>query len=127
MNTIIPILSALIGIMIGHWLSRKRDFENVKREIRINYLIEAYRKLERGAVPQAKCFNKGDFESAIADIQMLGNPDQVNIAYQFAIRASQGDGSKLQELLENLRIELRKELSIKNTGLPKVSPFRINS
>jgi hypothetical protein len=126
MDIIIPILSALLGLIIGHWLSLRRDFENKKREIRVNYLIEAYRKLERGATPNAKNFNKGDFESAIADIQMLGNPEQVIIAYEFAIKASQGDGSKLQKLLENLRMELRKELSIKNNKIPKISPFRIN-
>ncbi|MCK4912109.1 MAG: hypothetical protein KAS05_00120 [Candidatus Omnitrophica bacterium] len=126
MNIIIPILSALFGLIFGHWLNRRRNFENKKREIRINYLIEAYRKLERGAIPNAKNFDKGDFESAIADIQMLGNLEQVNIAYEFAIKATQGDGSKLQELLENLRMELRNELSIKNNKLPKISPFRIN-
>jgi hypothetical protein len=126
MNIIVPIISAAFGLILGHWLSLRRDFENKKREIRINYLIEAYRKLERGAIPIAKNFNKGDFESAIADIQMLGNPEQVNIAYEFARKASQGDGSQLQELLENLRMELRKELSIKNNKLQEVSPFRIN-
>ena len=126
MNIIMSTLSALFGLILGHWLGCRRDFENKKREIRINYLIEAYRKLERGAIPNAKNFDKGDFESAIADIQMLGNIEQVNIAYEFAIKAAQGDGSKLQELLENLRMELRNELLIKNNKLPKVSPFRIN-
>lgn len=124
-NYIIPIVSAILGLVIGHWFSRKRDFENKKREIRINYLIEACRKLERGALPKAKKFEKGDFESAIADIQMLGNPQQVNLAHEFAIEASRGDGSKLQELLENLRKELREELSIKNDNLPKIRPFRM--
>ena len=126
MDIIIPILSALLGLILGHWLTRRRDFEHQKREIRINYLIEAYRKLDRGAVPNAKKFDKGDFESAIADIQMLGNLEQVNIAYEFANCAAKGDGSKLQQLLENLRRELRNELSIKNNKLPKICPFRIN-
>ena len=126
LNIIIPIITALFGLIAGHYLSMKRDIENEKRKIRINYLIEAYRKLERGASPNSKKFDKGDFESAIADIQMLGNLEQVNLAYDFAINASKGDGSKLQELLENLRKELRQELSVINKKLPKVCPFRIN-
>ncbi len=126
MNIIIPILIALFGLILGHQLTLRRDFKNKKKEIRINYLIEAYRKLERGAIPNAKKFDKGDFESAIADIQMLGNPEQVNIAYEFAIEASQDNGSKLQKLLENIRMELRNELLIKNNKLPKIRPFRIN-
>jgi hypothetical protein len=125
-NIIIPIITGFIGLIVGHLLSVRRDIENEKRKVRINYLIEAYRKLERGAIPNAKKFDKGDFESAVTDIQLFGNIEQVNLSYDFAINASKGDGSKLQELLENLRKELRQELSIMNKNLPKARPFRIN-
>lgn len=125
-NIVLPITTAIAGLIVGHLLSMKRDLRNKKREIRINYLIEAYRKLERGAQPASKNYISADFESAIADIQMLGNVDQVKLAYDFAIQSSLGDGSKLQVLLENIREELRQELAIKKGDLPKVSPFRIN-
>jgi hypothetical protein len=126
MSIYIPIASGLLGLFLGHWLSQRRDLKNKKREIRTQYLIEAYRKLERGAVPNAKKFDKGDFESAIADIQLFGNIEQVKIAFEFATQASRGDGSKLQILLEDIRKDLRKELSIEINNLPKVNPFRIN-
>ena len=124
-NIVLPITTAMAGLIVGHLLSIKRDLSNKKREVRINYLIEAYRKLERGAQPQSKNYSSADFESAIADIQMLGNVDQVKLTYEFAVQASKGDGSKLQLLLENLRKELRQELAIKKGDLPKVRPFRM--
>jgi len=79
-SNIISIIVAVIGWIIAHYFTSKRDFANKKREIRINYLAEAYRKLERGAMPLSKKYNPGDFESAIADIQLFGNPEQVKIA-----------------------------------------------
>ncbi len=123
---IIALILAVIGWIIAHFFSSKRDFNNKKREIRINYLTEAYRKLERGAMPTSRKFDPADVESAIADIQLLGNPKQVNMAYKFAEKVSHGDGTGLQELLEDLRRELRKELKVSNTDVPKISPFRIS-
>ncbi len=98
MYILIPILTALVGLIIGHWFTGKRDLENKKRGIRLNYLIEAYRKIERGSMPTAKKYDKGDFESAIADIQMLGKIEQVNIAYKFSEEASNSDNADLQTL-----------------------------
>ncbi len=126
---IIALVSGFIGIFIGvlgHLFALKRDFDNKKREIRISYLIEAYKKIERGAMPNSDLYNKGEFESAIADIQLLGSEEQVKVAFEFAKKASQGDGSKLQDLLENLRRELRQELKLDYNKLEKVTPFRIN-
>lgn len=76
MNIYITIASGMFGLFLGHWLSQRRDFRNKQREIRTQYLIEAYRRLERGAIPNAKKFDKGDFESAIADIQLFGNTNK---------------------------------------------------
>lgn len=125
MNVIVPAITAILGIIIGNFLNQKRDSKNKKKDIRITYLIEAYRRLERGSAPHAKFFNQSEFESAIADIQMLGNVDQVKIAFKFAKDASENSNANLQPLLENLRGELRNELSIINKDLPKIAPFRM--
>jgi hypothetical protein len=117
---------AVFGLVVAHWFTSRRDFANKKREIRTNYLAEAYRKLERGAMPPSKKYDRGDFESAIADIQLFGNPKQVKIAHQFAEKAAKGNGTNLQSLLEDLRADLRKELKISVEGIPPVKPFRID-
>ena len=120
---IISIIIAVIGWVIAHYFTSKRDFANHKRGIRINYLAEAYRKLERGAIPESKKYDRGDFESAIADIQLFGNLKQVKIAHQFAKKAAKGDGANL---LEDLRADLRRELKISAEDVPPIKPFRID-
>src|SRR6266850_7936361 len=42
-------LVAIIGLGVTHALSSRRDLNSEKRKIRINFMIEAYRKLEAGS------------------------------------------------------------------------------
>ncbi len=103
---LIAILSLLSGIVLGfvsHFLSKRRDLYNKKKEIRIKYLIEDYKRIERGSMPVSKRYDKGEFEEAIADIPLFGKSKQVKIAHDFARLASEGNGN-LQKLLESLSI-----------------------
>ncbi len=122
----IPVIIAILGLMGGHFLSNRRESEKRKKEMRVTYLIEAFRKLEKGASPTANNYSPGDFESAISDIQLFGSGSQVKLAQKFCKSASEGDGSLLQDLLENIRNELRTELSLPKEKLPKISPFRVS-
>lgn len=125
---LIAAVSCLSGILIGfsgHVLNKRRDFLNKKREIRISYLIEAYRRIERGAQPVSNLYNEKDFEGAVADIQLFGNTNEVQSVFDFAERLREGDGAGLQKLLESLRGELRKELGLTTENIPKVTPFRL--
>lgn len=126
-TVVIPLVTAVIGLFVGHLLTTRREAARRRREIRINYLIDAYRKLERGSAPTSDLYNAGEFESAIADIQLLGNVDQVALAHKFCEAANSGDGSLLQELLEDTRLELRNELQLCGEGLPSIRPFRIET
>jgi hypothetical protein len=51
-------------------------------------------------------------ESAVADIQLLGSPEQVHLARQFALEFAGAGQASLDRLLEALRLELRKELAL---------------
>ena len=121
---LITTLTAVIGWAIAHKLSAARDLKNKRREIRIGYLVEAYRKIERGSVPEAKGYKPEDFETAIADIQLFGSPKQVELAHQFAEAASRGDSPTLDLLLKELRDDLRRELDLGNVE-KTIRPFRI--
>ena len=123
---IIPICTAIAGLVGGHFFADRRENLKRKREIRIEYLVSAYRKLEKGATPTSKEYSSGEFEAAISDIQLFGNHEQVILAHKFCQAAANGDGSLLQKLLENIREELRKELGVKQSKLPAITPFRIN-
>lgn len=124
---VIPFGTALVGLFVGHFLATRRKAVGRRREIRIDYLVGAYRKLERGSTPTSDLYSAGDFESAIADIQLLGNVSQVVLAHRFCEAASSGDGSLLQELLEDIRLELRNELQLSDKSLPAIRPFRIET
>jgi hypothetical protein len=108
-------LIAIIGLGISHGLTTRRDLNAEKRKIRINFMIEAYRKLENGS---CRGSNQGkyseEFHSAIADIQLPGSPKQVEIAQMIASALGSRSGSliTINELLNVLRTELRSELNL---------------
>lgn len=128
----IAALVAIIGFGVSHWLTSKRDVKAEKRKIRINFMIEAYRNLENGScrgLNQEKYSDK--FHSAIADIQLLGSPLQVEKARKIASALGSGTGQpvSINELLNALRIELRSELGLQAVSSEIVilrSPDEIN-
>ena len=103
---------ALVGWFVVHWLNVQRDQRNKKRELRIQYLIEAYRRLERSVDRPGRERKKEDFESAIADIQLFGTSEQIRLAVEVGEElAAQGTVS-LKKLLPELRRDLRQELDL---------------
>jgi hypothetical protein len=115
---LIPLLITTLVVIIGwyvvHFFTAKRDQENKKREIRVQYLIEAFRLLanasQRKPEPNSQYFR--DMESAVADIQLLGTESQIESLNAFLKEfASKGSGS-LDDLLSDLRNDLRHELKL---------------
>jgi len=68
---IVAIITAtitIIGWFYAHKLSRRRDQENKRKELRIKYLIEAWKKLEFASNRKEK-FDKVEFiERPLAEI-----------------------------------------------------------
>jgi hypothetical protein len=110
---------AIVGLGVTHALTSRRDLNAEKRKIRINFMIEAYRKLEAGS-SRGKDQEKypDQLPSAIADIQLLGSPEQVEVAKRIAWLLGTGSGKPvtINELLVALRSELRKELNLEAVG-----------
>lgn len=113
-TTIIPILItasiAVIGWFIIHQLSISRDIKNKRVELKIKYLIEAYRKLEN--VSYRDNPNMHEFETAMADIQLLGTKRQVELSKKIAIEFAQKKTVLLDDLLNDLRDDLRELLRL---------------
>ncbi len=110
-------LTAIIAVggwFIGHQLSAERDRINKQREIRVGYLINAYRRLANASMRQPE---KGsqyyrDMESAMADIQLFGKESQINQAKHFMEEFQKTGKGPLDELLNTLRDDLRKEMNL---------------
>jgi len=77
------------------------------------YLLEAYRRLEMAA-------NRDDytvelkiaFESALADIQLLGSNIEISKAIEFMKAHASKKGATIDQLLCQLRNDLREELEL---------------
>jgi hypothetical protein len=116
---LIGVVVAVVGWGIVHWLQSRRDQTAEKRKIRIQFMIEAYRKLESSACrgPNQKQYSE-QLYSAIADIQLLGSPEQVDIAKRVAqdLGDQSGRTKEINVLLNALRSELRRELRLPQVG-----------
>jgi hypothetical protein len=112
-TTLISALLALLAGFAGYILGIRRDRLSKRRDLRTQYLLDAYRRLE-GASNWQDLSNddKKALESASADIQLLGSPEQVRLARLFAQEFAGSRIASLDPLLEALRHELRKELAL---------------
>ena len=116
---LIPLLVTTVIAVVGWWVAHstatKRDQANKRRDPRIQYLIDAYRKLESVS-------NRGEnspewgqnLESAIADIQLFGSAGQVAMAKKFASDMANTRQASGNDLLNDLRRDLRHELNLEN-------------
>ncbi len=122
----LAIIGTIFSLFIGHSLSQKRDFENRKNEIRIQYLIDAYRKIEDASnreEPNDKRLLQ--LESAIADIQLFGSEKQVRLALKIAEDMARTKSAGTLELLQEFRASLREELGVPQVEIGKWSFLRI--
>jgi len=112
----VTLVVAALGGWFGHHLSMRRDLAGERRKLRVSYLLEAYRRLEGAANRDDTSRCRPDYESAIADIQLLGSPRQVSLARQFAIEIATKRTSSLDDLLFDLRQSLRAELELESVS-----------
>ncbi len=104
------VLAGIVGWLAVHWFSMSRDRRNKIRDLKTKYLIEVFQKFERNLhVPK---LNKSEMESALADIQLFGENEEIELAKKFMNDFTNQGGADLSELLELLRANLRKELKL---------------
>jgi len=116
LKIIITICLAVIGWLIAHSFTAKRDLKNKQREISITHLINTYRILTNDVSHRELTDERNEkLENILADIQLFGSQEQVELAKNLAISASAGGKFELDPLINSLRNDLRKELN-----LPKV-------
>lgn len=110
---VITTIVAISGWLAAHRLSAARERTAKRRETRVSYLIEAYRRFE--SVCQRTPLGPDEaklLESAIADIQLFGTPSQISLARKFVQEYSSKKKADVDQLLADLRRDLRSELGL---------------
>jgi hypothetical protein len=120
--TIISALVIIVGWPAVYLFDKHRDLINRQKEIRIKYLIEVYRLLD-SVSNRSEDAPYNNLESAIADVMLFGTEKQIDIARQIVKSFVDDRKANLTPLLNDLRMELRKELRIKATD--KYASLRI--
>lgn len=121
-----PLLAAIIGGLIVHFATRRRDAENERRRQRIDYLLKAYRTLADSAHRVMSQEQTESFEGALSDVVLLGNADQIRLAREIGAKLADGGEASVDDLLVSFRKVLREELDLKDDGLTQVPVVRFN-
>ena len=103
-----------VGWFVSSFLTTVRSIGEDRRRLRIKYLMKTYKTLE------AASYQEGEpalvpLEKAIADMQLLGNRKQIELAIKIADDIDEKGGASTNDVLRELRQMLRKELGLKKT------------
>lgn len=122
--TILAPLVAVIGWFVAHQFNVYRDRRSKRRDMIAQYLLEAYRRLEAAANREKTDEQAYAFESAIADIQLLGSSDEISTTVTYLLAHAAGGGALIDDVLCLLRNDLRKELGLSPAdGKPLIFRF----
>lgn len=108
MALVVGVFLAVAGWLVNEFFARRA----VRRNMRIEYLLSAYRRLENASNRPMTLVHEAALEEAISDIQLLGSPRQVEMATTFARRFAKDQRADTEPLLEDLRTSLRRELQL---------------
>jgi hypothetical protein len=100
----------------------RREAEKKTADIRIEYLIDCWTKIERaanlGEKPSKDKLEKSydELEQAVAKVILLGDPSEVDAAKLFARDLAAGSNASVDKLLNALRDSLREKLELPKAG-----------
>jgi len=107
-----------IGVTITGWLvvsylNNQQEITQKKRDLRVKYLLDAYFRLENSDHRNFDSPTNGYIymkyaESALTSIQLLGEPETIQLANKYILTG----GDHYSDLLQALRNNLRKELNL---------------
>ena len=122
--TIVAALIGLIGVVIGwvvaHRLTLRREVKSKQRETIVKFLIEAYQKLVSLAY-DSKYGKKGndeylqrvgELQLVMLNIQLFGSDEQIILAKSILDGLTNKNPIDFLPLLNKLRDDLRKELQL---------------
>lgn len=121
-------LAVAIVVAAGGWIvSGVLARRGARRDLRVQYLVSAYRALDDASNRSPiSAQHERSLETAVADVVLLGTDQQVELANAFSRAFAQDGHADSSQLLEALRVDLRKELLLGDVG-PRSTWLRIES
>lgn len=120
------LVGAVVGGMVVHRLTLRRESLAARRAQRVAFLLDAYRKLidasERDILGEQR---RANLESALADIMLLGGANEIEATERFQRDFVEERGASLVPVIVALRTSLRSELGIETVDLPAKFNFRL--
>lgn len=123
---LLSLISAVVGGLIvafaNHVMTRQREQEKKASDVRIEYLIDCWMKIERAAClgpdlgTDMKNNRLDELELAIAKVILLGDVAEVGAAKKFARDLAAGSNASVRDLLDSLRDSLREKLGLQPAG-----------
>ena len=105
---------AVLGWIIGHYFTNRRNRIQKRRDLTIEHLIKAYRILTTEiAHRQETKEGAKKLENILSDIQLFGSLVQVELAKNLIEVVVSGNEFELDPLINSLRNDLRKQLGLK--------------
>jgi hypothetical protein len=116
-KNLITVAIAVLGWIVGHYFTSRRDRLTKKRDISLQYQINAYRVLTDDISHRPQVEERiRKLESVITDIQLFGSARQISLVKKLATDVVEVGEFELDSLINDLRDDLRREI-----GLSKVS------
>lgn len=108
------VVAAAVAAVLAHRLTSQRDQANRRSDLRVEYLVGAYRAIadtaHRDLAPDAQHVRA--FEQGLSDIQLLGSTAQAEMAVRAGRELASTGSTNLDDLLLSLRDDLRDELQL---------------
>ncbi|TFF37941.1 hypothetical protein [Mucilaginibacter psychrotolerans] len=112
-KTIITVAIAVIGWIAAHYFSSKRDKTLKRREIISKHLIDTYKILAYDIVHREYSEETvRKLELPLVELQLFGTKRQIELAKKLAYDIQKGGTIDINDLVNDLRAELRKELEL---------------
>lgn len=111
---IVAILVALVGWVVAHKFTSKRDLDNKKRESILSLTTECYRAISAYMADPGKEEGLLNLTDALIKVQCFGSKEQIDMAKRSlqSIASPRNSVEGLGDLLTSLRNSFRKDLGI---------------
>jgi hypothetical protein len=122
-------LTTVFSAFLVYRYNNSLERVNKRRELRMKYLVEAYREIAFACNRPLSVEKMDDFrkiEQALEDIQLFGLPEQVELVREFAENFVKNSTASVDPLLFALRRTLREEFSMEPDNPPNIWHLRIN-